>query len=313
MATSWTLRLESSDVANAPQTVLLRYADAAATQAGAPNFVSVNAPDPSFAGIGVLDMTTPTGMVVHVPVRARALNGALVLFDDTQQLSPSGKLVLQPGVTSGEKLLEALPNSDAALFGQSVRLLVSDQLSNVTLLQETTTGALSGTFSRTIFGTFRDSAFDLPTDGTFHLAPSALTSGLCSSNDDCALQGQCDLGFCSFGPPHDNTAVENSTGNGNFTTLNGWGWDPFGMQTGDAGFNFIYAPDPFAPISSVLLNGPISAISGEPLATVYAPSGSVIAANLPQLAIPLLSQHDGPFPQPQPLTPRTPFVRKSPA
>src|SRR4029077_2289389 len=97
-ATEWELRLSSSQLSNVPKTVHLRYADAVDPAAG-PTYQTITVPDPAFIGTGYVQIDTPTLGTLSVPVKARAWNNKLVVYDETLQLSPSGKLVLVAGTS----------------------------------------------------------------------------------------------------------------------------------------------------------------------------------------------------------------------
>src|SRR6185503_4348723 len=69
-ATDWDLRFTSSQIANVPKVVHLRYADAVETAVG-PNLVTLNPPNPP-AGFweGFVTIDTPTLQTLSVAVKA---------------------------------------------------------------------------------------------------------------------------------------------------------------------------------------------------------------------------------------------------
>jgi hypothetical protein len=328
-ATTWTLRLTSPGIQNAPQTVTLRYADLPASAAVAPNLVSVTpieSIDPTFTGEGEIDFTTPTGMQMTIPVSANVqptcfsgpigCGNALVIYDPTQQLSPSGKLVMRPPQFNGdlEQFLDPESDSDQALstsFSPGNSLL--QRVVGVSLTQDTTSGTVSGSFSLSVYTDFLfnpdgggnsdgggnyngppASPFDAPLTGTFRLNRTSIPSGLCTKQTDCPGNQICDLGFCSVGPPH-RTEASTSGSNPEIYVRN--------MAPNNWYFNTRFVPSNLGLLSiygdstdaSVTIHGPFPAISGLPSGDLFAANGSSDGTNQSPLAIPLLTQHDGNF------------------
>ncbi len=335
-ATSWSLRLDSTDVINSPQTVNLRYDNTMPTLV-ASKPVQGPSPDPGFRGTGYAQITTPTGETIEIPVKADVLSGdyfnSLVLYDDTQLLSPSGKLVLsQAGegesqTTDIETFIQPTTDSDVAL-STSLSGSVLSRLIDAQFYKDPVTGTVSGTFSRTIYTEFLfnpiegdfppyftapSSPLDPPMSGTFTLKPTTSTAGFCSSDPDCTAfgtaGGKCDLGFCSAGPPRRTVgSVPGLDFQLSHNQMQAWNADahnPFGAAETYTGLVSIFAPD---PVSAALVipasitsqpNGPsppLAFISGEPTMRGFGPSnsnGDVRAFQSGPLAIPLLTQHDG--------------------
>ncbi len=321
-ATSWSLRLESNDLADTPRVINLRYADTTDTSAP-PAPVTVSAPDPTFVGTGRLQITTPTGASVGIAVKARAWNGNLVFFDETRQLSPSGKLVLS---SSSQVLVHPFADSDVALKDTFDGWLVQ-KFASSPFPKAPATGNLSGSFQRAVYSDFYlgpASPFNQTTAVTFALAKTApAVVGACTSDAQCTSGAKCDLGFCSTLPAY--IPIQNPipaslgpcTGPcENFTHKRMWQWgnvrgpnDPaHGYlagpdQSGDSnlgGFLGLYASSSFyvtqVPYTSLRngyrVHGPVATISGEPLADLISPSASVVATNLTQGAFAFLTQHD---------------------
>jgi hypothetical protein len=315
--TTWTLRFESKDIGNAPQAVPLRYFDQVnVTAPAAP--VPVSAPDPSFTGQGRIEMTSPTGMPMRLNVKARAFGGNLVLFDETQQLSPSGKLVLIPASSGqGTQYAQTFVNPEqgndvslqATFTGRSAQKVVS-----FNLLQDPSGGGLSGSFDRVVYtdNPFSvldpSSPFERQFTTTFALVPSSPSSiGACSSNGDCG-SGSCDLGFCSTLPAHQFYGVVFSSTQADYFThlrMTRWGGHWPGNDNSPTnhpmGFWGLYVPSSFYTAtvagfrSGYTLHGPVPLISGEPLADLFDGFGNPLLQNQHQIAVPLLTQHDGTF------------------
>ena len=318
-ATTWQLRLDSDDLGNAPQTINLRYADTIDTSTP-PAPVPVSAPDPTFTGIGKVEMLSPTGFPVRINVKARAYGGNLVVFDETQQLSPSGKLVFVSASSgTGTQYYQTFLNpelgNDLALQDVATGW-TAQKVVNPLLWKDPTSGSMSGSFQRVVYGdsfsflSFPDDpAIDLSTSGTFFLAAATPSSiGACTMATDCAT-GTCDLGFCSSLPPQRFTGqITNSAQIDHFShkRMTRWGehkpYNYMSFDTEQTGFWGLYVPSSsylpqVSPLRGYRLHGPVPFISGEPLADLFAATGGVLVANVPQVAFPLLTQHDGNYPQ----------------
>ena len=328
-ATSWDLRLESNDAGNMPRAINLRYADAVSPTVVAPSFQPVGTLDPAFTGVGSVQFATPTGVPMTIPVKARTFNGSLVLYDETRQLSPSGKIVLitqagtdptyvqeylDPGQTGPTGQQQAAdPALADSIDGGRVQKIIS-----YTINQDAVTGNLTGTFKREIAA---DSFFievpnvpippvDTPADVTFTLAKAPTGPNVppvvatCTTDVQCLPGLRCDLGLCSSGAPHRFISALAPWTPGALTQW--WHrrmthWGPHTMNSGSTiGYKGFYVPGSWiaASANSFVQLAPVAPISGEMRANVYDSSNALVASNVAQMAIPLLTQHDGPWNMP---------------
>src|SRR4029079_10294188 len=100
---------------------------------------------------GFVTIDTPTLQTLSVAVKARVWNNKLVVFDETRQLSPSGKLVLAPstGTPDVEAFLEPDGDNDTALK-VSLGGSLLQRLPTLDMQRDTNTGGLTGTFTRSV-------------------------------------------------------------------------------------------------------------------------------------------------------------------
>jgi len=331
-ATRWEVRLESKDLANVPKVVVVRYRNEVIS-AVFPAFLPINFPPASFFGSGTVEIATPTGATLAIPVKARDWGGELVLFDETQQLSPSGKLVLRklPGfsttfnpdfVTTFQAFVYAASDNDVVLQ-DSLSGLNLQAITDYNLLRDASSGKIAGTFQRAVFSQFpigqssdpTAQVFNASTPASFTLVPTTSSAvGACSDNNDCPSGTTCDLGFCSDLPAHRFNPFSggiNGDGTGFDTELmrhkrmNRWGFHwAAGDQSGDTSrnghFGFYLPNSSYQSLaaserSAYVLHGPLPQISGEPLADLFDASGNVVATNVRAQAVPLVTQHDGSF------------------
>jgi hypothetical protein len=310
-ATSWTLRLESTDLANTPIAVDLHYGDSTIAVPTAPS-TTVTTLDPNFAGRGVVQIKTWTGGVVKVPVTARVFDGALTFFDPTGQLSPSGKLMLvvpsTASVTGWQAYIDASADSDVPLQDK----VAGGLLQKVASLQikQDAAGNLAGTYNYVTYtsnpapflfsgNSLADNPWDAVTTSTFavdKVDPS--TVGICGSNADCSGGAVCDLGFCTTGTLfHAGAATSTPSRPGVFhfshKRMDSWG-PHFGGATDSSGWKGLYAPGSYwlTVANGVYLTPPLGPVSGEPVAQLLPASLGV--NNLRLLAVPLITQNDGP-------------------
>ena len=321
-ADSWSLQLESAQIANVPQTVSLRYAAAVSTPLS-PTLtqITTSLDTSAFFGVGQVDLTTPTGEVLHIPVKGRWWNGRFTLFDETRQLSPSGKLVLivPPNPVDWQTLIDATGDSDVALQ-DTFQGGVIQRIVNYQIFQDQA-GNYSGNFNRVVFTDF---VFDKPFSGdpgttfdpvlpaTFTLTKStAAVVGDCEDDSWCSGGATCDLGFCQFGPkfhtdPSTAAAARAAAYQLLHKRMSSWGNIYYGNVAGGRGHLAIYMPsssyyNTLHPSSSIGLSvqGPLGAVSGEPTATLMTTDfASSITSQIPR-AIPVITQQQY-TPQPAP-------------
>src|SRR5204863_876984 len=218
---------------------------------------------------------------------------------ETRQLSPSGKLVLRvpTSVTDEQTFLNPDLDNDVVLQ-DSLGGMAPQKIVSYSLQRNPVNGAISGTFQRSIFADFPldypadtapTSPFDQPTTATLMLgATTASAVGACSANDDCAAGSKCDLGFCSTLPAHRFTP--NPQADLDYTVqhrrMRKWGphWATRflnGESRTDGHWGF-YLPgsnyQTFADLgrSGYALHGPVPVVSGEPLADLFAPDGTLL-------------------------------------
>jgi len=316
-ATSWDLRLSSDDLSSMPTGVSLRYAETVKVPIG-PTIQGIDSPPAGFVGTGNVVMGTATGATLTIAVKARERDGYLVLFDETQQLSPSGKLILNVAIDDSARIQTFLNpelRNDMALqdslTGYSLQMVVSKSLQ-----VDTASGAISGTFQRAIFtewgltGSPPAGPFNATTTASLSLSPSTSTAvGTCEISSDCPQGSTCDFGtgFCSTLPPHRyNPSGRDGVADGDLMhhkRITGWG-PHFARtfqsdETDNRGLLGIYAPSSYQQVNgfSVQLRGPLPIVSGEPRADILAYDGSVLASNVVPQMVPLLTQHDGTSPQ----------------
>jgi hypothetical protein len=308
-ATSWDLRLDSTDLGNAPRAINLRYADAVSPANATSSFQTVSSPDPAFTGSGSVQFMSPTGVPMTIPVKARVFNGNLVLFDETRQLSPSGKLVLVVPVdySLNQTFVDVTDADNDVRLQDTLSGGLFQRIFGLTIQQDTTTGNLLGTFQRSITIDYPfyqpatgtpTSAFDKETLVTFTLAKTTAGVPVCANDAQCVGGAHCDLGLCSAGPNHRflNAAP--------FLALNhkrmlSWGANDASFDV-PVGYAALYAPNSYAAqvqisnnrASAYQLTGTPAPVSGELLANLFDFQGTLIYQNQPQLAVPLLTQHD---------------------
>lgn len=319
-AETWDLLLSSTDVSTTPVVVSLRYTE----QLGGatfPNLTTITAPPPGFLATGIVTLATPTGATLPIAVKAREKSGELVLFDETRQLSPSGKLVLRR-LSGDVAQLQTFVNPD---LGNDVVLQdslagVSFQSIDYSLKYDPASGAISGTLERAIYSAYEysgeppTSLFNQPTTGSLRLVPDTSSAvGACGGAGECPVGTTCDLGFCSALPAHRFNPFGISPPPDDFLMhhkrMQRWGGHhPKLDMTGDSllknGYWGFYLPNSsYQALASAgragyQLHGPLPVVSGEPLADLLTSPGVVIVTNAAPRAVPLLTQQDGAVQQP---------------
>ena len=318
--TSWTLRLGSTDVSNAPQSVLLAYTGGSIDSPAPPNPVGIQAPPAGYLGYGQVQLVTPFGGTLNLPVLAREFNGNLVLFDSSRVLTPSGITTVKQSANVGdwETFLDGNPTGEATLQGIGSGGTMSRITAPPVMTIDNSSGIIYGSFTRSAYTEHPfltqspetgapTSPFEQVTTLTFSLQPAVPSAGgYCAADSDCPSGSTCDTGFCTnSGPKYQNEGTVALKGNdgGDATNfihnrMSLWGGYSGGFDI-PFGFIGLYAPSS-ATLPAILhdrtngftLNPPVPPISGEPPASLFSTSGAVVAQGGP-LAIPLLTQHDG--------------------
>jgi hypothetical protein len=315
-ATTWDLRLESAGFGNMPRVVNLRYADAPTPTLNPNTFTTLTgSPDPAFTGVGVVQFRSPSGMPMTIPVKARVTNiggtNYLVLLDETQQLSPSGKLVLfVPSDSNNQQVyLDAKDGTNDPALRDFVSGGLLSRLVNLTITRDSVTGNLAGTFDRSVMLDYPlylattgppQYAFDQVTSFTFTLAKSTTGVPVCTDDTQCSVGAHCDLGLCSSGPNH---LFESAAGIQAFAHKRMQGWQLMYPNSGWLpAYVAFYAPTRYVRDQvwwvwpqPYRLRAPLAPISGEPTANLFDSSGNPLATNQIQLLAPLLTQHDSPY------------------
>jgi hypothetical protein len=313
---SWELSVTTTQATASPQAVRIRYLTPSMAPApmasfqGLPNVQGAPVVPLDYRGIGTLNLTSPTGDSFDVPVKARADgSGHLVLRDDTQLLSPSGTLVV---TTDNQLWLD--PNVADRTLGDNLDGTIEQAISNISLAQDSVSGAISGTFGLglrlddVINGSTLDFSRYVPALLTLRNA-SALESGTCASSTDCASGTRCDGGFCSSSPD-----FHLASGVAVLFHKQAQAWtegSEVGSESDQFGFLQLYAPslawaqtyvgDPLPQDQTQQLVTPPLTYSGDMRATftfsdgspaVYYDSQGNLHTKLKPLAIPMFAQRD---------------------
>jgi hypothetical protein len=296
--TSWDVTFGSTDAADAPRTVSIRYFEPTDVLGGTLMYTTITTVPDTFLGRGSVTLTSPSGKSLGLDVVAGSSNGNLVLKDETRTLSPSGTLVLTSDATQPQLWLD--PDNADPVLGQSFGGGIWQELTDIVITQNPSDGHIAGTFNLTPrvdevqFNTAPEFRRRMAVSFTL-TAVDASQVAVCADSSDCTGGNTCDLGFCTDGPAH-TFAATSSEGVLNHKRLT----DRWGYGFGFAELSRVYAPSPqwlqdmglFSAGQSLQI--PPLTYSGDMLGRFTNSQGVVSPdhKDLKPLAVPLFAQRD---------------------